>query len=151
MSTTCMGLSGQNSTWLTPHTLNMDCLRYFRYRAKMVQMQVVVQLSRQPKWFYSANNNQKTTYVYVCIFFRGNILLVGNGSLCGEVKITDFGLSKIIENDDDSMELTSQGAGTYWYLPPECFVVSNEPPKISSKVRTGVFSVDICTLFCRVS
>ena len=64
----------------------------------------------------------------------GNILLVGNGSLCGEVKITDFGLSKIIETDDDSMELTSQGAGTYWYLPPECFVVSKEPPKISSKV-----------------
>ena len=22
------------------------------------------------------------------------------------------------------MELTSQGAGTYWYLPPECFVIT---------------------------
>ncbi|XP_028418083.1 serine/threonine-protein kinase tousled-like 2 [Dendronephthya gigantea] len=71
----------------------------------------------------------------------GNILLVGNGSLCGEVKITDFGLSKIIDTDDDSMELTSQGAGTYWYLPPECFVVSKEPPKISSKV--DVWSVGV--------
>jgi tousled-like kinase len=70
----------------------------------------------------------------------GNILLVGNGSLCGEVKITDFGLSKIIETDDDSMELTSQGAGTYWYLPPECFVVSKEPPKISSKVGSKWFT-----------
>lgn len=32
------------------------------------------------------------------------------------------------------MDLTSQGAGTYWYLPPECFVVGKNPPKISSKV-----------------
>ena len=42
----------------------------------------------------------------------------------GDAKITDFGLSKIIDDSHDgtSMELTSQGAGTYWYLPPECFV-----------------------------
>jgi tousled-like kinase len=42
----------------------------------------------------------------------------------GEAKITDFGLSKIIENNSNSsaeIELTSQGAGTYWYLPPETF------------------------------
>jgi tousled-like kinase len=41
----------------------------------------------------------------------------------GAVKITDFGLSKLVEDSDghDSIELTSQGAGTYWYLPPECF------------------------------
>eukprot|EP00961_Rhodomonas_salina_P190912 2575980-Rhodomonas_salina.1 len=32
------------------------------------------------------------------------------------------------------IELTSQGAGTYWYLPPECFEVGSTPPKISSKV-----------------
>ncbi|RMX47334.1 hypothetical protein pdam_00012596 [Pocillopora damicornis] len=63
----------------------------------------------------------------------GNILLVGTGALSGEVKITDFGLSKVMDNSDDSMDLTSQGAGTYWYLPPECFVVGKEPPKISSK------------------
>ena len=64
----------------------------------------------------------------------GNILLTGTGALSGEVKITDFGLSKIMETEEDSMDLTSQGAGTYWYLPPECFVVGHEPPKISSKV-----------------
>lgn len=88
-----------------------------------------------------------------------------NGSACGEIKITDFGLSKIMDDDDgcgssEGMELTSQGAGTYWYfavrhgataatrplifksrcrvtsryLPPECFVVGKEPPKISNKV-----------------
>ena len=50
------------------------------------------------------------------------------------MKITDFGLSKVMDSSDDSMDLTSQGAGTYWYLPPECFVVGKEPPKISSKV-----------------
>lgn len=45
----------------------------------------------------------------------------------GDAKITDFGLSKIMDSHDpsDSMELTSQGAGTYWYLPPECFVTSS--------------------------
>jgi tousled-like kinase len=37
----------------------------------------------------------------------------------GKIKITDFGLCKITR--DDVIELTSQGVGTYWYLPPECF------------------------------
>jgi serine/threonine protein kinase len=39
------------------------------------------------------------------------------------------------------MDLTSQGAGTYWYLPPECFVVGPNSPKISSKV--DVWSVGV--------
>lgn len=44
----------------------------------------------------------------------------------GRIKLTDFGLAKIMEKERDSIELTSQGAGTYWYLPPECFrTVSN--------------------------
>ncbi|EPS68097.1 hypothetical protein M569_06674 [Genlisea aurea] len=53
----------------------------------------------------------------------------------GVAKVTDFGLSKIVEDDVGSqgMELTSQGAGTYWYLPPECFEL-NKVPLISSKV-----------------
>ncbi|KAK9123001.1 hypothetical protein Sjap_012603 [Stephania japonica] len=53
----------------------------------------------------------------------------------GVAKVTDFGLSKIVEDDVGSqgMELTSQGAGTYWYLPPECFEIS-KIPLISSKV-----------------
>ena len=46
----------------------------------------------------------------------GNILL-GSGIFSFEAKITDFGLSKIVEHDGpDGMELTSQGAGTYWYI-----------------------------------
>ena len=72
--------------------------------------------------------------IFHIVWFPGNILMVGTGALSGEVKITDFGLSKVMDCSDDSMELTSQGAGTYWYLPPECFVVGKEPPKISSKV-----------------
>ncbi|XP_043958612.1 serine/threonine-protein kinase tousled-like 2 isoform X4 [Gambusia affinis] len=72
----------------------------------------------------------------------GNILLV-NGTACGEIKITDFGLSKIVDDDSsaDGMDLTSQGAGTYWYLPPECFVMGKDPPKISNKV--DVWSVGV--------
>jgi len=67
----------------------------------------------------------------------GNVLL-GTGNNSGEIKITDFGLSKQMHEDtfdaDDGMDLTSQGAGTYWYLPPEVFVQGPNPPKISSKV-----------------
>lgn len=62
-------------------------------------------------------------YVRVHVHYRkysilvlGNILLV-DGTACGEIKITDFGLSKIMDDDSygvDGMDLTSQGAGTYW-------------------------------------
>ena len=36
----------------------------------------------------------------------------------GTVKILDFGLCKLMEGEESRMDLTSQGAGTYWYLPP---------------------------------
>ncbi|XP_065212403.1 serine/threonine-protein kinase tousled-like 2 [Planococcus citri] len=79
----------------------------------------------------------------------GNILLV-EGNVCGEIKITDFGLSKIMDeenyNPDHGMDLSSQGAGTYWYLPPECFMVGKNPPKISSKV--DVWSVGVIFYQC---
>ncbi|XP_071495579.1 serine/threonine-protein kinase tousled-like 2 isoform X1 [Diadema antillarum] len=80
----------------------------------------------------------------------GNILLC-HGSTCGAMKITDFGLSKVMDEEhfnsqEGGMDLTSQGAGTYWYLPPECFVVGKEPPKISSKV--DVWSVGIIFYQC---
>ncbi|XP_035709293.1 serine/threonine-protein kinase tousled-like 2 isoform X1 [Folsomia candida] len=79
----------------------------------------------------------------------GNILLT-EGNVCGEIKITDFGLSKVMDEDnynpEHGMDLTSQGAGTYWYLPPECFVVGKSPPKISSKV--DVWSVGVIFYQC---
>ncbi|CAJ0579562.1 unnamed protein product, partial [Mesorhabditis spiculigera] len=77
-----------------------------------------------------------------------NILLEAGGSI-GSLKITDFGLSKLIENSDDrdgQIELTSQFAGTYWYLPPETFVVSHQPPKINSKV--DVWSLGVIFYQC---
>lgn len=56
-------------------------------------------------------------YLLFTVLVLGNILLV-NGTACGEIRITDFGLSKIMDDDSyssaDGMELTSQGAGTYW-------------------------------------
>lgn len=55
--------------------------------------------------------------VFHCCSISGNILL-GSGTLSGEIKITDFGLSKIMDDESYSpeigMDLTSQGAGTYW-------------------------------------
>jgi tousled-like kinase len=39
-----------------------------------------------------------------------------------------------MEEDATKLELTSQGVGTYWYLPPECFQSSSENPLISTKV-----------------
>ena len=60
----------------------------------------------------------------------------------GDAKITDFGLSKIVDAADLSggMELTSQGAGTYWYLPPECFM-TDDNVRISNKV--DVWSIGV--------
>lgn len=36
----------------------------------------------------------------------------------GKIKILDFGLCKQMESEDTKIGLTSQGVGTYWYLPP---------------------------------
>ena len=62
-----------------------------------------------------------------------------------EVKITDFGLSKMIRNEgnnsDSSIELTSQGTGTMWYLPPECFPQNGQRGKITAKVDIWALGV----------
>uniref|UniRef100_A0AC34FM93 Protein kinase domain-containing protein n=1 Tax=Panagrolaimus sp. ES5 TaxID=591445 RepID=A0AC34FM93_9BILA len=73
-------------------------------------------------------------------------ILLQSGCRKFEVKITDFGLSKQVETseDCDSIELTSQGAGTYWYLPPETFRDSSV--KINTKV--DVWSVGVICYQC---
>jgi len=59
----------------------------------------------------------------------------------GEIKISDFGLCKIVDSEASRIELTSQGVGTYWYLPPECFALDDKPPLINNKV--DVWSVGV--------
>lgn len=59
----------------------------------------------------------------------------------GEIKISDFGLWKELERDKEIIELTSQGVGTYWYQPPECFEEGPNPAMISPKV--DVWSVGV--------
>lgn len=75
--------------------------------------------------------NKRTQKIIHYDLKPGNVLF----DELGVAKVTDFGLSKIVDDDVGSqgMELTSQGAGTYWYLPPECFELS-KTPLISSKV-----------------
>ena len=80
----------------------------------------------------------------VCVS-PGNILL-GAGSVSGEIKITDFGLSKIMDDTNFSpevgMDLTSQGAGTYW---------SVLSPAFYSSARTQRFTHSwgrFCTCSC---
>jgi len=85
---------------------------------------IIIQIFQGLKYL----NEQKRPIIHYDLK-PGNILFDKDGG----VKITDFGLSKIMEEDQESLELTSQGAGTYWYLPPECFEVGTTP-KISSKV-----------------
>ena len=74
-------------------------------------------------------------------------ILMGKDTHVGEIKITDFGLSKIMDEETYSetqggIELTSQGTGTYWYLPPEVFDdAAQGPVVISSKV--DVWSVGV--------
>lgn len=57
----------------------------------------------------------------------------------GLIKISDFGLCKVMDEGQTRLDLTSQGVGTYWYLPPECFY--NNSPQISTKV--DVWSVGV--------
>jgi tousled-like kinase len=56
----------------------------------------------------------------------------------GMAKLTDFGLSKLLSADSgrSSLELTSPGAGTLFYQPPECQMMGpgGRAPTISSKV-----------------
>jgi tousled-like kinase len=73
-------------------------------------------------------NEQKERIIHFDL--KPHNILLNNG----EVKITDFGLSKIMDPSKTNMELTSQGVGTYWYQAPECFETGATPPRISNKV-----------------
>ena len=63
----------------------------------------------------------------------------------GEVKLSDFGLSKVMGEQGaggappTAMELTSYGSGTHGYLPPECY--EGDASRIDTKV--DVFSAGV--------
>lgn len=44
-----------------------------------------------------------------------------------------------MEDNATRLELTSQGVGTYWYLPPECF--EEDGPLITTKVKLKIIAV----------
>ena len=49
----------------------------------------------------------------------------------GVPKVLDFGICKTFDSEHSKMLLTSQGMGTYCYLPPETFM---NPPILTNKV-----------------
>jgi len=56
----------------------------------------------------------------------------------------DFGLCKPMDGEESKIALTSQGVGTYWYLPPETF--EEHLPHITPKVdvwSTGVIFYEL--------
>lgn len=68
----------------------------------------------------------------------------------GVAKVTDFGLSKIVEDDVGSqgMELTSQGAGTYWWVWSFQLIFCTSSQKPSSYLLLWNFLI-IC-IFCYI-
>lgn len=54
------------------------------------------------------------------------------------------GLQVVEDGQTMGMDLTSQGAGTYWYLPPECFQTGSSSSSMGSS-RPGV-SAGVCGL-----
>ena len=106
--------------------------------ARAVTLQVLAGLAH----LHTPTNNVRGAIIHYDLK-PGNILFDG----VGRVKISDFGLSKIIPATADestqlnvatSLELTSQGAGTYHYLPPECF---QDAPRITPAVDVWAVGV----------
>jgi len=124
--------------------------------AKAILLQILVGM----RYLATASEDGRRQGIIHYDLKPGNILF----DEFGDAKITDFGLSKIVdsaiqqgggvgENGRDngdvngevccaeaSMSLTSQGAGTYWYLPPECFMTQSNI-RISNKV--DVWSIGV--------
>jgi tousled-like kinase len=124
-----------------------ECTRLPEVDAKSILLQVLTAMA----YLSQADDEGRRPAIIHYDLKPANILLDETRT---NVKITDFGLSKIMATDagggadggaddhhnDGLMELTSQGAGTYWYLPPECFLPGHQA-RISNKV--DVWSIGV--------
>ncbi|CAD8073629.1 unnamed protein product [Paramecium sonneborni] len=59
-----------------------------------------------------------------------------------EVKLCDFGLCKELEQENSQLEYSTQAVGTYWYLPPECFLQENKSRLIISN-KVDIWSIGV--------
>lgn len=92
-----------------------DLSEMIRRRGKIPEKEAKVILAQVIKGLLALR--AKENYVIHYDLKPGNIIFNDQGL----VKITDFGLSKIMDTDKDAIELTSQGTGTYYYAAPETF------------------------------
>ena len=61
----------------------------------------------------------------------------------GEVKIADFGLSKVVEEGQTrGMELTSQGVGTYWWVKGR--MISDAGKALPFRLRSKLWGQGTC-------
>ena len=63
----------------------------------------------------------------------------------GLPKVLDFGICKTFDSEHSKMALTSQGMGTYCYLPPETFTNN---PQLSPKVDIWSLGVIFYEMVC---
>ena len=124
----CFDIDGSSFATVMEYTTREDLATYLQHQggmmrerdAKIILRQILCALS------YLSDPTHPTKIIHYDIK-PPNILFFEQMT----IKLTDFGLSKQLSSTQGEIELTSHGAGTFSYLPPECF---GDGEKISTKV-----------------